>query len=63
VRRASFTYEEMLRRGLGPKATQILSHFWADGPDRILYVANARSKTFAEVVEAIEQLRQVGLTE
>jgi hypothetical protein len=63
VRRASFTYEEMLRRGLGPRATQILGLFFADGPDRRLYVANARSKRFAEDVEAIQQLRDAGLTE
>jgi hypothetical protein len=63
VRRASFTYEELVRLGIGARASQILSLFAADGPDRRLYVANARSKRFAEDVEAIQQLRGLGLVE
>lgn len=63
VRKARLPYEEMLRIGLGPAATQILSTFFPDDPDRKLFVACARSKTYAARVEAFQQLRNAGLAE
>jgi hypothetical protein len=53
----------MVRLGIGARASQILALFAADGPDRRLYVANARSRRFAEDVEAIQQLRGLGLAD
>jgi hypothetical protein len=63
VKRARLPYAEMLRLGLGPTATQLLSTFFPEDPDRKLLVAGARSKTFGAWVEAFAQLRAAGLAE
>jgi hypothetical protein len=63
IHKAHLPYEEMLRRGLGPTATQLLSTFFPSDPDRKLFVAGARSKTFQRWVEAFAQLRKAGLAE
>jgi hypothetical protein len=63
VRRARLSYKEMKRLGLGPKATQVLASFLPDDPDQRLFVACARSTTYRDSLEAIEQLRKAGLAE
>jgi hypothetical protein len=63
VRRSRLPYEEMIRLGLGPTATQLLSTFFPHDPDQKLFVAGARSKTFQRWVEAFGQLRKAGLAE
>ena len=61
VRKARLPYEEMLRLGLGPTATQLLSTFFPDDPEERLFVAGVRSKTYDRWLDAFAQLRRAGL--
>jgi hypothetical protein len=63
ILRRRLSFREMKRLGIGPTASQLLAGFFPQDPDRRLYIANARSKNFADRVEAIAQLRAVGLAE
>ena len=61
LRKARLPYEEMLRLGLGPTATQLLSTFFPDDPEERLFVAGVRSKTYDRWLDAFAQLRRAGL--
>jgi len=63
VRRRRLSFAEMKRLGIGPTASWVLSNFFPQDPDRRLFIANARSKNFADWVQAIAQLRAAGLAE
>jgi len=63
VRRAHLAHDDMVRLGLGPTATQLLSTFLPHGPDEKLFVAGVRSKTYDRWVEAFAQLRDAGLAD
>jgi hypothetical protein len=63
VHRARLSYRDFKRLGLGPTATQVLSMFFPHDPDRKLFVAGARSKSYRDELEAFEQLRKAGLAE
>jgi len=63
ILRRRLSFREMKRLGIGPTASQFLASFFPDDPDRKLRIANVRSRNFADQVQAIAQLRAVGLAE